>query len=286
MTRRRERVLAGVTGVRGLFAAIVAGCAAGPDTNPALSVTHAEARAALAAMSRDPVPLQRPLVVLAGYRAWHLSVAETAAKLARATSGQRRDVLPVSYMLRSDLDTIASLVVRKVEERWPSADPAQTREVDVVAVSMGGLVARWAALPAPHRVLDGRRAGRPPADFKMLRVARLFTLATPHRGARAAAALRPDAAARDMSAGSALLARLDEHLEHAPYELVCYARCHDHIVGARRAAPPGRAPIWHDRTRVLSHITIGHDTLFLADISRRLRGEEPLVRPTDPPPRD
>ncbi len=266
-----------------LLAAVLTACAAPPGTNPGLAVSQEDAAAALAEMRRRPTPLERPLVVLAGYRAWHLGIAEIAATLARATSGERRDVLAVSYMFHTDIDEIAALVVRRVEERWPSDDPLRTREVDVVAVSMGGIVARWAALPARQRSLDGRHQS--PA-FKQLRVARLFTLATPHRGARLAGVLQPDAAARDMAAGSPLLVRLDENLQSASYELVCYARCYDRVVGASRTAPAGVVPIWHDRVWAFSHLTVGHDPLFLADIARRLRAEEPLAPTAGPPRRD
>ena len=104
------------------------------------------------------------------------------SKLKHATSGKDADFLYLYYPLDTDFDEIADYVVREVEKKWPSGDEAQTVPVDVVGVSMGGLVARWAAL-APGRADtgDGRTAGG--GCTKRLNIVRLFTFSSPHRGA-------------------------------------------------------------------------------------------------------
>ena len=66
---------------------------------------------------------------------------------------------------------------------------------------------------------------------RRLKIVRLFTLGTPHGGAKLAEVARPDAAARDMRAGSAFLTALDRSLAGASYELVCYTRLRDTWVG-------------------------------------------------------
>src|SRR6185436_19763755 len=148
-----------------------------------------------------------------------------AARLAALTGGERPDILPISYPFGTDLDRIAAEVVRKVEARWPSAAPDATVEIDVVGLSMGGIVARWAELPPGQRVRGSAIAARPGPEApgaKRLRIVHLYTLSSPHRGAVMADRLTPDHAARDLQQGSPLLTTLDAALPAARYELVCY----------------------------------------------------------------
>ena len=84
-------------------------------------------------------------------------------------------------------------------------------EVDVVAISMGGLIARYAAMPLPD-------------DSRQLRIRRLFTISTPHRGAKLAALPTFDQRQIDMRPGSAFLASLDDALADADYDLLPYVR--------------------------------------------------------------
>ncbi|MFC1766418.1 esterase/lipase family protein [Planctomycetota bacterium] len=63
-----------------------------------------------------------------------------------------------------------------------SDDPNQTVQADVIAHSMGGLVSRYAAMEVP---------GKP-----RLRIAHLFTIATPHQGALISIPPSPDPRAR------------------------------------------------------------------------------------------
>jgi pimeloyl-ACP methyl ester carboxylesterase len=243
--------------------------------NPAFDVSRRVIGEACAAMAANQRPLQRPVVLLSGWRSSAPAVNSLARRLCELTSGRPGDFFTVSYPLVSNLEKAVEIAARAIGVRFPGGAPGATAELDVVGISMGGLVARAAAME------PSRARARP-----RLEISRLFTLATPHRGARLAARFGVDKAARDMRAGSAYLARLDEHLRTATYELVCYARLGDVMVGSTNAAPPGRDPIWVPSAMMLSHLTIAGDTAIAADIARRLRGEAPLAREDGPAPRD
>lgn len=223
-------------------------------------------------MRERPVGLARPLLVLAGWRAVRWPAAMLARSLAELVGGPADRVAAMAFPLSFSFGSAVPRVAKLVESRWPSNDPEETSQIDVVAISMGGLIARGAAI--------GTQGG------KRLRIARLFTLGTPHRGARMARFIRPDACVRDMLPGSSFLAQLDQGLPGAAYELVCYARLRDSWVGATRSAPHGREPIWTPGPLLLSHQTISADPLIRTDIARRLRGEEPMGRRESRPPRD
>lgn len=245
----------------------------GPE-NPDFPLSPAELALELERMRATPVVPARPVLVLAGYRAWRFVAAGVADRLRTLVGGPESMYHAVAYPWSTDIATIARRVVAEAERLWPCADPHRTTEVDVVGMSMGGIVARAAAaLP-----LDGGQ--------RRLRIARLFTLATPHRGARLAARIALDGAARDLRPGSPLIDRLNAGLPTAKYDLVCYARLHDEWVGATNAAPPGRDPVWFGGSWLGSHLTIGADPRIAADIARRLRGEAPLAPAPSKPPRD
>ncbi len=262
----RMAILATVTGLPGCIWV-------GPK-NPNLPLTRKAAAADLRRMEEFPRPLERPVVVLAGWRSPHAVTNMLESRLCKATSGREQDFLSISYPLSASIESIAKRVVEKVQEKWPNEDEAETIEVDVVAFSMGGLVARLASLPENDE--QGRR----------LKIRRLYTLATPHRGARLASTIAPDSAARDMRPGSDLLERLDHALESADFDLLCYAHLNDRMVGATNTSPPGIDPIWVNGTIALSHFTTTFDRRIRADIARRLRGENSLALGTSEPPRD
>jgi pimeloyl-ACP methyl ester carboxylesterase len=264
---------------------VLTGCIALPaSSEQAREVTRESAATDLAGLYNHQRPLVRPVVVLSGYRTLGIHAAALVVTLRKATSGKDEDFLFLSYPLETDLDHLADYVVRQVDKKWPSADDRQTVPVDVVGVSMGGVLARWAALPPDQRRRDVTDAAAPGA--KRLNIVRLFTFSSPHQGALMSEALPIDPAARDMRRGSAFLDALDEGRSAHPYELVCYAQTGDNIVGATRTAPPGEDPIWTDGTVLFSHFSVVENPIFLADAAKRLRGETPLVTPHGPPPHD
>jgi pimeloyl-ACP methyl ester carboxylesterase len=152
------------------------------------------------------------------------------------------------------------------------------QDIDLIGVSMGGLVSR--VLAAKEGIVS--EGGVTPFE-RPLRVARIFTLASPHRGALLAEKIRPNSAARDMKPASRFLQHLDAQLAMRDYELRCYSRIRDGWVGATRSSPPGFGVIWTPGLIWGSHFTVSFDARVLADICRHLRGEEPLARPSVPP---
>jgi len=254
-----------------LIQPVLVGCAGTRLVNPDFAVPRSAIEADQHRMIDDPRPAPRPMVVLGGWRTWDVSTRGLASRIRRLVGTDRTRVLSVSFLLKSDLESMARKVIRRVEQRWPSDDPEQTIEVDVVGLSMGGLVARLAA------------AEPDPRTGKRLRIARLFTIGTPHRGAKLADHIAIDRAARQMRAGSALLRRLDSPSTESDYALVAYARTNDRWVGATRSSPPGQDPIWTPGPRFMSHQTISLDKWIITDIARRIRGEAPLGHPSAPP---
>jgi hypothetical protein len=270
-----------------LITMLAPGCIPITQRGPAGSeVTRVSAAQELTRLSNDPIPLKRPIVVLSGYHTLAMHAAPLAAKVTKATSGKSEDVLLISYPTSSDIDDITQSVINQVEQRWPSSCPNCTVEVDVIGVSMGGIIARWAALPPAHRTRCGEPPCVPQPGSKRLNVARLFTYASPHRGAHLATTLALDSAAVDLKPGSPLLTALDQAPNARAFELTCYAHTGDLIVGATRTAPPGMNPIWTEGTVMFSHMAVVHNPIFIADTARRLRGEAPLVEPTQSPPRN
>ena len=287
------------------------GCGTMPE-NPSFSLTSARAAVELESMEEAPRPLDRPVVVIDGYFDPGIGSSTVSRRLRKLTPDPQQ-VVPVNLFWCATFDDARAQIVRAVEARFPSDDPNQTREVDVVGISMGGLAARYAALPAdqlaavaaPPPPTGARPATTPatapadappptlasaalsaakrlaaarPAPTKRLRIARLFTLATPHPGAVAAAVPAFLATQRDMRRGSTFLARLNDPRLAATYPIIPYARLADEIVGESYTAPPGQTPIWVPKGMLeASHFGIIMDARVTADIARRLRGESPFA---------
>lgn len=216
---------------------------------------------------RNAVPLTppRPLVILNGYHTPAHVARWAAARIAELTDHQYGDILTVSYPTCSLIEQAAERAIDAVTDRFG------TQDVDVVGISMGGLVARYASL-APDRRVHPLRQTTPGST--RLNIARLFSFATPHMGSKRAALVAPDDAARDMKPGSPFLAMLNAHA--ADYPIVCYAHRGDNLVDPHAAAAPGSKPIVADGSRWMSHFTAIHNPWFLADLARRLRGLTPL----------
>lgn len=248
-----------------------------PLVNPCFDVSDESLAAARRELAAAPANLPRPLVVLAGWRSPPMPDGGVLARIAPLIPGAR-DTLSITYASLWTIDSASRRVVARVQERFPAAGTTDTTEVDVIAISMGGLVARLAAGNAFSQ--RNRR----------LRIARLFTLATPHRGARLASFIRPDPAAAAMRPGSEFLRSLDDDLARASFDLTCYAQLRDWWVGARNTAPPGHVPIWCEPRDVfghwLSHFAINFNPRVLTDIALRLRGMTPLSRQGGEPPTD
>ena len=99
---------------------------------------------------------------------------------------------------------------------------------------------------------------------KRLKVRRIFTLGTPHRGAILADRIALDSAARDLRPGSEFLHRLDEALPHAGYELLCYAHTNDRTGPGRAERPYSEWPalMSPDSCRLPIHVSPRQNVKF------------------------
>ena len=304
---RRSRLvpaLAPLVVVAATAALLATGCAAHPP-NPSFNVSNDDAREALREMRHDAKPLPRPLVVLGGLDDPGVATTVLTDDF-RELSGNDPRVIGVSFFFCGSFDGCRKRVIDAVDKAFPSDDPVWTTEVDVVAVSMGGLVARYAAAePTPAKKPESNEeAASQPSTIhapRRLRIARLFTISSPHRGASLAFLPTFNQLQIDMRAGSKFLRRLDACDELAldasstaavsattttrpigGYELIPYVRLDDMIVGERNAAPAGWTPWWVPAVPLQdSHLFAIADPRIVADIARRLRGEPPLT--TGPP---
>lgn len=264
--RAGARLLLAVAGV------MLAGCVStGPD-NPRFLISNKDVYEDRRRMQREAVQLDRPVVVIGGYRGPSPIARLTAHKLERMTSTREDDFLDISIWFVDDSAEMVNKVVDEVAAAFgTNEDETETIEVDVVGISTGGLVARAAAIA---------EEGRP-----TLRIRRLFTIATPHRGADLAERVAPDDAARDLRSGSEYLDRLNEvYAAGVDYELIPYGVIGDGVVGVVNSAPPGELPIWTRGKIFGSHLTAQDNERILADIARRLRGEEPISDRGEPLP--
>ncbi|MHC4990923.1 MAG: lipase family alpha/beta hydrolase [Planctomycetota bacterium] len=255
-----------------LCCVLAVGCSADEPLNPSFPLTMADAQEAMREMRDEPVPLQRPLVIAGGIHDPGFAPAGLRRRLGAVTNGDH-PIIEVSFLGEWTFDACRSRLIRAVDAAMPSDDPQQTIEVDVVAFSMGGLVARYAARPCD----DGGPA---------LCINRLFTIASPHRGAPVANLPTFDARAIDMRPESEFLQELDETEATTGYQLFSYVRLGDSVVGEENAAPPGRKAWWVANPPFsFAHLWASSDARILADIARRLRGEEPYsMLPAAPAP--
>ncbi len=164
-------------------------------TNPSFPVTLAEARREFKRMRAEPRALERPLLVLGGYLEPGLSKAFLKRRFHGLTGDDR--ITGVSFALCGTFEECRLKAIAAVDKQFPCLDPVWTTEVDVVGVSMGGIVARYAALWPEN------------AGARGLRIARLFTISSPHLGADRARLPAINQLQVDMRADSAFLRRLN-----------------------------------------------------------------------------
>ena len=243
----------------------LAGCAARQVDDPSFAVDYGDAQRTLKAMGDGPSTrpaLDRPVIILDGIGSWGIDAAKLARTIRGRADGQ---VVTVAFPWDGDFDACRRHAVDAVEHAIPGGDAAQTAEVDVIGLSMGGLVARYAAIDRP--TLGPR-----------LRVRRLFTISSPLAGARLANAigwLSPNRLHRDLRPGSAFYERLGPL---PTYPVVSYSRLQDPIVGARYASLPGAGVYWlANRPFQNAHSGAFDDPRIVVDLLRRLLNEPPLT---------
>jgi hypothetical protein len=251
------------------LAASIPGCGTGERINPSYSLTLDRAESELQWMRNNPVTLSRPVVVLGGWGDMTgLPPAYLAEQLRKAIGDDQ--VMSIGFGMCHTFDACRCRVLKRVEAAYPSGVTNLTREVDVIGFSMGGLVARYAAAP--------------PGDdetVRRLKIARLYTISSPHRGALMSKIVAPGQLAKDMREGSDFLKKLDDNLALADYPVIPYVRMADTIVGAQNAAPRGQTPWWLPaKPWSRSHSDAYRDPRLIAELARRLRNEKPYT--TDP----
>ena len=276
MGRRRGLSVLGAGAWFGaLVCVVIAGCSG--VTNPSFDVSIAAANAELRSIPRRSVELERPVVVAAGFMDPGFGVSSLSTRLRRLVVDPEM-VIEVPFFTTPSFELARERIVSKVEEAFPSGDPWNTVEVDVIGISMGGLVARFAAMPAASEGGDpadpeGSAGGEP--AVKRLRIRTLFTLGTPHHGAtRAMSTLAFDGRIEDMRSGSGFLESLNKCWCDRDYELVAYTRLGDDIVGCANALDPDGRGWWLDPPVLsFSHLQMQTDPRIVCDILRRIRGE-------------
>ncbi len=237
------------------------GCTKAP-TNPSFPITFDLATADMARMRKDQRRPLRPLVVSGGYFDVGFASGHLAIRL-REFTHREADVIAVTYTGTNTLEEAADRLIQTVQEHFPSQDPGITVPVDVIGISMGGLVARRAAEGGG---VSGRR----------LNAKNIFTIVTPHRGANLAGATWKDVRVQQMATGSEFLKNLTPP-DQAFYEnLYSYARLDDWIVGESNTSPWGVNPWWVKNMPLEdAHVFAYRDRRILVDIVRRIRGEQP-----------
>lgn len=249
-----------------LIAAFTSGCQY--RTNPSLKLSPEGAKTAIGEMREHPRTLERPVVILGGFTDIGLGTSILRSQLQPMLDDRR--VLTVTFPDCTSFEQCRARVIAAVDEKFGRGeDAAQTIEVDVIGQSMGGLV----ALVACSDLGDGARR---------LNVRRLFALSSPLQGARLAqrTPVTFTSMHRDMKPDSQLYQRLKNAPRTA--QVFAYTRLNDQIVGEHYAAPAGQTPYWLDSpTPVAEHWLGVLDPRALADIARRLRGEEAFA--TSPP---
>ena len=227
-------------------------------------------------MKREPAPLERPVLVIGGYLDPGLAASHVARTLRNLTGDER--IYSVATLGSEDFDDAR----RRLFEFLHNALPDQASGAfDVVGISMGGLVARYAASGLPD--ISAQDSGRPHSPSDRLRIVRLFSIATPHRGARMADDRALHRLQQQMHLDSDFMARLGAQSTSLDYKIIPYVRLDDAVVGVENSAPLGMNPWWvSNRPLEGAHTQAFSDPRILADIARHLRGEKPFSLP-DPP---
>jgi len=244
----------------------------GPE-NPSFSHARDILDAKARELEANPKPLARPVLVFSGYRVPGIFGGQLATNLARLTSGRTDDFRMFAYPFDGDIDPLVNRVSKIVGREFGLEASGDTAAVDVVGISMGGIVGRLAAARMRPR----------PTGVPRINIRNLFTIATPHRGARLALKIHIDRAATDMQPNSPFLAKLDEYAKSDDYTLVPYATLNDITVGSANCSPPGADPIWIRGTRRFAHTTVTMHPAIALDIALRLREESPLGAPSAVP---
>ncbi len=250
------------------------GCGTTDRINPSFSVSTDEAQRILESQATHPKPLDRPLVIVGGFLDPGIAATTMGGHFRDWTHDQR--IVTVSLGFCFTIEQCRQHIIEEVDQAFPTKDPNSTTEVDVIGYSLGGLASRYASEdPKPGMQLQRR-----------LRIARLFTISSPLRGAIATSNLplidvMP--LIQTMTPGSDVIQSVAvPHGADEIYPIYSYIRLRDYEVGSDNAALPGQSAWWVQGPPLLGpHSRAYSDDRILADILLRLHGERPLS--TEPP---
>lgn len=290
----------------------VVSCGVGPSVeNPSFPLSVEVARSELSRLkARVGMPV-RPVVVIGGLFDVGIVADSLGIRLKELVSPSASMVV-VSAWGTENVEETRRKVIAALERSHPSGDANETVEVDVVGFSYGGIVARYAAMPTKERAGVLPLAGgdeSSASSMKRLRIKRLFCIAVPNNGCDSAMTATLDDRVASIRNGSRLLRAMDKYdhavgngrnpeiregrvqprglAEHlAAYEVYCYVRLEDRIVGAQNAGLGGASPWWVSNLPFeTAHGDAYRDPRILADIARRLRNEPAFAtEPATPVP--
>src|SRR6185437_9117978 len=110
----------------------------------------------------DRHPLQRPLIIVTGFMDPGLSALAMRIRFGGLFDDRR--IITVQLADCYSVESCRKKVIAAVDRAFASTDAGQTTQVDVIGYSLGGVVARYAALAPPSTA------------EKRLRISRLFTI--------------------------------------------------------------------------------------------------------------
>lgn len=235
------------------------GCFSPPrESNPSFPVSVDAAHRDFERMRADPKPAARSVIIIGGIADPSISSESILAVIAPTLKDTT--VVEVDFFGTTTFAEAREHLFQSVRAGLHLGAEDAIPEVDVIAFSMGGLVARDAAC-TKH---GGER----------IPIRQLYTISTPHLGARVASVPFQFPQSADMQITSDFLVELDEELPNCCYELHCYAVTDDVTVGEEFAAPAAW-PLWWVPVQPgqYGHFSGFTDERILSDIARRLRGE-------------
>jgi hypothetical protein len=246
-------------------------CSSTPPTNPSFPVSIATANHILDQSTARPQPLNRPLLIVGGFMDPGIAPLFLQHQFKNFTSDSQ--IISVSLGDCFTFDDCRMKIIRAADASFPTTDLSKTTEVDVIGYSLGGVATRFAATEEMDHHKPPRR----------LRIARLFTISSPHRGARAAKfPLQLLALQEALLPNSPFIEELNNraNLNHS-YPIYPYVRLDDEIIGVENAAPPGQIAWWVPTPQFSNpHLNAFSDPRIIADILLRLHSQTPLS--TDP----
>lgn len=253
----------------GVMIALCVGCAS-TYPNPSFPIDSKEARTRLDELKKSKKQLERPLLVLGGFLDPGIGPATYRKVLGQYVEG---DIITMSFANQSSFEACRERVISGVDQKFPTVDPDQTIEVDVLGESMGGLVAMFSALDDPEL---GRR----------LRIRNLYTISSPLRGAKLAqrSPFLFNSMQKNMKPGSPLYQKIES--SRIDYQIFSYTRLNDDIVGEEFASAADHGVWWVDNPHgEPAHVGAMLDRRILLDVILRLRNEKPVTKwpPADLP---